>query len=229
MKNIFAAALIFLLSASCAFAGEYPDLGYCIGNNVRLRESPSTSSNILGNVNESSLLVLLDDKIINGKRWYKVEHPTKKGTAWIFGDYIESSTSYDKDKASYENLVKIISGWGVTAEKARTIFGRPKKSQKRKFFFDPANRNFTEEILEYSNFKLSYIEGRLSHIETTSEKFSFGEINIGDTTAEVLEILGEPDGKGKEGWSYEATPRDIILFEFRNGKVAYMTFDHYID
>ena len=226
-KFFFTCVLIFM--AHVALAAEYPDIGYCTGNNVRLRESPSTSSNILGNVNESAVLILLGHRQVNGQRWYKIEHPAKKGTAWIFGDYIESGGSYDKDKPSYETLVKIMSDYGLTPDKARAIFGKPRKTKKQKYFFDPANRNINEEILEYKDFNLQYIEGRLMHVDTTSQNFSFGEINIGDSTSEVLDILGEPDGKGNEGWSYEATPRDVILFEFRDGSVARMTFDHYID
>ncbi|MBR6900853.1 MAG: SH3 domain-containing protein, partial [Synergistaceae bacterium] len=187
-----------------------------------------TDSKILGKVNEGNMLVLLGEIKASGSKWYKIEHPTKKGIAWIFGKYIDTSRSYNTDTEAYRTLVQIIKDCGVTPEKARAILGKPKRTKKQKFFFDPAQQYFHEEVLEYSGFTLQYIEGRLRHVDAKNN-FSFGDIEIGDTTARVLEVLGEPDGKGNEGWSYEATPRDVLLFEFRGGEVVNMTFDNYID
>ncbi|MBQ6775230.1 MAG: SH3 domain-containing protein, partial [Synergistaceae bacterium] len=79
-RNIFILILVFV--AQSAFASGYPDYGFSTGNGVRLRESPSTDSKILGRVDESSMLVLLGEVKAGGKTWYKVEHPTKRGTAW---------------------------------------------------------------------------------------------------------------------------------------------------
>ncbi|MBQ7560135.1 MAG: SH3 domain-containing protein [Synergistaceae bacterium] len=220
--------IIFVFISSAAFAIDFPTLGFCTGDGVRLRERPDTDSKIQGKVNDGDMLVLLGEIKASGSKWYKIDHPTKKGTAWIFGKYIETNTSYKTDTEAYKTLVQIIKNCGVTADKARAILGRPKRTNRRKFFFDPAQREFHEEVLEYSGFTLQYIEGRLRHVDAKNN-FSFGDINIGDTTSEVLEVLGEPDGKGNEGWSYEATPRDVLLFEFRGGRVSNMTFDYYID
>lgn len=220
--------IFFVLIASAAFAIDFPEIGFCIGDGVRLRERPDTDSKILGKVNEGNMLVLLGEIKASGSKWYKIEHPTKKGIAWIFGKYIDTSRSYNTDTEAYRTLVQIIKSCGVTPEKARAILGKPKRAKKQKFFFDPAQQYFHEEVLEYSGFTLQYIEGRLRHVDAKNN-FSFGDIEIGDTTARVLEVLGEPDGKGNEGWSYEATPRDVLLFEFRGGEVVNMTFDNYID
>ncbi|MBR0094940.1 MAG: SH3 domain-containing protein [Synergistaceae bacterium] len=226
-RNIFILILVFV--AQSAFASGYPDYGFSTGNGVRLRESPSTDSKILGRVDESSMLVLLGEVKAGGKTWYKVEHPTKRGTAWIFGEYVDNYASFDTDTPAYKTLVQLFRDCGVTAEKARVLLGKPKRTSKRKFFFDPANQDFHEEVLEYPTFKLQYIEGRLRHVESSGEALSFGDVSVGDTTAQVLDVLGEPDGKGDEGWSYEVSPRDVLLFEFRGGRVAKMTFDNYID
>lgn len=221
--------IIFVFISSAAFAIDFPTLGFCTGDGVRLREGPDTDSKIQGKVNEGNMLVLLGEIKASGSKWYKIDHPTKKGTAWIFGKYIDTGTSYKTDTEAYKTLVQIIKDFGVTPEKARVLFGRPKHTNRSKYFFDPAQREISEEVLEYSGFTLQYIEGRLRHVDVSKDNFSFGDINIGDTTSDVLEVLGEPDGKGNEGWSYEATPRDVLLFEFRNGRVSNMTFDCYID
>ena len=74
LRNIF--VIVLILAAQSAFASSYPDLGFATGNGVRLRESPSTGSTILGRVDESSMLVLLGEAKAGGKTWYRIEHPT---------------------------------------------------------------------------------------------------------------------------------------------------------
>ncbi len=57
----------------------------------------------------------------------------------------------------------------------------------------------------------------------------FGEIRVGDEMAKVKEALGSPTSKGDEGWVYEISPVEQLLFEERDGKVYLMKWYEFLD
>ena len=145
--KVFALAVMVLMSfAECVFAGpEYPTLGRCTGDNVRLRESPTTKSRILGEVSEPQELVILGERKVNGQTWYNVDDPFDDREAWISGRYVRKDNN--ERTPAYVAAVKIRSAFGQTSRKTRAIFGRPQDIERETFFFDPAQRNYTREIL----------------------------------------------------------------------------------
>ena len=223
--------LAIALTAGAARGEDYPTLGLCTGNGVRLRSEPSTKdvSNITGRVNDFDQLILLGETSVDGETWYRVEHPTRRGAAWIFGKYVEPYRGDAAGTPAHDMAIQVRMAFGLTPEKARALLGKPKKETKRKFHFDPANADYLEVILEYPAFRLRYLQGRLRHVEVSGGKASFGEIRVGDRMEKVREALGVPSSEGNEGWSYEVTPIEELLFEERDGRVFRMTWDEFMD
>ena len=81
MRKILVSVLIVIALAGNAYASpEYPALGICTGDGVRLREAPGTSSRILGKINSSQQLVLLGELKVKGETWYRADNPFDDGT-----------------------------------------------------------------------------------------------------------------------------------------------------
>ena len=222
-----------LALAGCSFASpEYPALGYCTGSNVRLRESPSTKSRILGEVSDPQELVLLGERKVNGQVWYRVDDPFDDREAWISGRYV----SRNEDTVSPANVtaVKIRSVFGQTPRKTRAIFGRPQDIERTKFYFDPARKEYTREILTYPAFTASFTEGRLTRVEVRKKGYAFGEIEVGETMQIVLDTLGRPASDKRNEFVYEISPVEVLTFKSaddREGveRVKTMLWEVYLD
>ena len=232
-KKLFAAVLACLAVALIAApaAADYPTLGWCTGNSVRLRDTPGTGkeSKILGKVNDFDLLIVLGETSVKGETWYEVEHPRQKGTAWIFGKYVATDEGDAVGTPAYDMAVRIRMTFGQTPEKAKALLGKPKKETKDKFWFDPAAQNYTEAVLEYPDFKLRYVQDKLQRVEVAGGAMSFGDIRVGDGVESVRDVLGPPQEEGDEGLTYEVDPVEQLLFEERDGKVFKMTWVQYLD
>ena len=233
-KKFFAALLACLavaLLAAPAAAEDYPTLGWCTGNAVRLRDKPSTGkdSKIIGKVNDFDLLIVLGETSVDGDTWYEVEHPRQKGTAWIFGKYVATDEGDAVGTPAYDMAVRIRMTFGLTPERAKALLGKPGKESKRKFWFEPAAQDYTEVALEYPDFKLEYVQDRLRQVDVSGGMTPFGDIRVGDRMERVRDVLGPPQEEGDEGLSYEAGPVERLLFEERDGKVYKMTWEHYLD
>lgn len=225
------ACLAVALLAAPAAAEDYPTLGWCTGNAVRLRDEPSTGkdSKIIGKVNDVDLLIVLGETSVDGDTWYEVERPKQKGTAWIFGKYVATDEGDAVGTPAYNMAVRIRMTFGQTPEKAKALLGKPRKETKGKFWFEPGAQNLTRAILEYPDFKLEYVQDQLRHVNVSGGMTPFGDIRIGDRMERVRDVLGPPSEEGNEGWSYEVSPVERILFEERGGKVHMMTWDEYLD
>ena len=118
MKRILA-VLCVLLFCGTAYAAKYPEMGICTGEKVRLRESPSTKGKIIGLVKpDRNRFVVLDEVHSGGQKWYKIDHPTKKGTAYVAAEYVEITPVGNI-------FAEVRLTFGVYPEKTRAIFGRP--------------------------------------------------------------------------------------------------------
>lgn len=237
MKRSFFAALLACLAvalfipARAPAAEDYPTLGRCTGNSVRLRDEPSTGkdSKIIGKVNDYDLLIVLGKTSEKGETWYEVDHPRQRGAAWIFGKYVETDKGDAVGTPAYDMAVRIRMTFGLTTEKAKLLLGKPRKESKSKFWFEPAGQNLTRAILEYPDFKLEYVQDELHRVEVSGGMTPFGDIRVGDGMERVRDVLGPPQEEGDEGLSYEVSPIERLLFEERGGKVYRMTWRQYMD
>ncbi|MBQ7156112.1 MAG: SH3 domain-containing protein [Synergistaceae bacterium] len=232
MKRIAVlSALIVTALAGCVYASpEYPALGICTGDGVRLRESPGTSSKILGKVNAYQQLVLLGERRVKSDTWYRADNPFDDGEAWISGRYVEKR---DGD-AVFRTALAVRMNFGMTPKKARMIFGRPSETERTKFFFDPAQKNYTREILTYPGFTISFTEGKITRVEVTKKGYAFGEIEIGEAMQIVLDTLGKPASSKNSRFTYEISPVEVLTFEYKSDRdnvdrVTRMCWEEYLD
>lgn len=222
--------IMCMLMAGCAFANEnYPALGTCTGDAVRLREAPNTSSKILGKVNDSQPLVLLGERRVKSEIWYHIDNPLDDGEAWISGRYVEKNEEFSP---AFRTGVTIRLNFGTTPKKMRMIFGRPSDSEKGTFFFDPAQKNYTREILTYPGFTASFTEGRLTRVEVSKKGYSFGEIEVGTEIQTLLDTLGKPSVNKDNRYIYELSPIEELTFSGdgrKTDRVIRMVWEQYID
>ena len=125
--------LFIALIASASWAdrvpvlSEFPTLGRCNGNGVRLRADTDTKSTILGKLDDGDIVVVLDETLAHGDTWYEVDHPTKNGKAWVFGKYLEAvyEESYQANP-KHQLIMNVYLTFGMTPEKAIALSGKPK-------------------------------------------------------------------------------------------------------
>ena len=90
LKKILFVLAILILTFQSAFAVDFPAVGYCTGNSVRLRDNPGTEdTEILGRVDKGQRLILRDEVYIDSERWFEADNPFDEGTVWIFGKYVD--------------------------------------------------------------------------------------------------------------------------------------------
>ena len=220
----FLCVVLLLACSSAAWAVQFPYIGMCQGDGVRLREDPGDGE-IIGKLNRGDVFVVIDETFVDGQRWFEIDNPTAKGTAFISGRYVapEYAGNNNVDTAGCRMSAAIQMTFGITPEKARAIHGREK---------DLADGP-GEEVLDYDGFKLYYEDSaRLKRVEVESGSMPFGEIHIGDTQEKLLEVLGngirDPD-EYLEGWTCNTALGEEIFFEFGVGKnnetvIVFMTW-----
>ena len=224
MKKLFCATLIIFLICGTACAEKFPDLGECTGNGVRLREEPDTESEIVGQVNKNDSFVLLDANKINGGKWYLIDHPTKKGKAWIFGKYVRKYYELkDSDHTpAHVICMQVILDYGITPEKTRALHGKPLENLKDVY------GNFIG--LKYDGFEVNYQEeeGHISNVavgfeDDGSKTGNFGGIKIGDDIEKLRGIFGK-NLRVEDGFcASEAPSGEIMYFNIdENNKISSM-------
>ncbi len=118
MRKILAVLFVVLLCGT-AYAAKYPAMGVCTGKKVRLIESPSSKGKIIGLVQpDRNRFVVLGEVYADGLKWYLIDHPTKKGTAYVAAEYVEITPVGNV-------FAEVRLTFGVYPEKTRAIFGRP--------------------------------------------------------------------------------------------------------
>ena len=223
---------LFLLSG-CAFADQapsfraYPTWGICTGSYVRIREDTDTNSEILGRLNQDQRVIVLDETLAHGDTWYKIDHPTEVGTAWVFGKYIEAADEekYQEDPMR-QLLVKLNLTFGSTPEKARALFGKPTKQEREVIGSD---NDIVRLTLHWNGRVLEYLGDNLTSVSVSKGKTPFGDIRIGDGTGKLEEILGKPWEASDESWVYQAGEMDYITFTLKDGKIVDMSYQYYYD
>lgn len=234
MKMKIRALLLFLFIAGAVASHadplpeikSFPDLGSCTGNSVRLRSKPDTKSEILGKLNEFDRAIAINQRIINGKKWFQVEHPTASGTAWVYGDYLIPEL-YAMKPVFKRLLIKLNQDYGVTSEKARVIFGDEIKIKTEKF--SRPDVSYTKTFVSHKNFNLEYLNNNLTEVEVMSGDFPFGDIKIGDNAEKVIKILGEPDNRENSVFLYNVDDMTMFSFSIENGVITHMNYMFYYD
>ena len=169
----FLAVLCVLIFCTTAYAAKYPAMGVCNADRVRLRASPGTKGKFLGFVEpDKNRFVLLGEARADGMKWYKIDHPTKKGTAYIAADYVEVMPVGSE-------FAEVRLTCGNYPEKTIAIFGKPSYS--------------SEKFVSYSDsYSFWYDKNGLYQASIQKDKKkAIAGIHVGDK-AEKLSPLGIP-------------------------------------
>ena len=195
---------------------EYPTLGECTGDNVRIRSEPNTNSEIVGRLNEyDKIIVLREVKAKNGV-WYEVDNPTGEGEAYVFGKYLLPAYKQEFQRSKGAKLLTDIRlTYGSTPEKMLALSAKPQTLTRKKHDTD-----FPVVIGDWGDYRSYYwdnYEGRtgyLKSLEVKSGNKSFGSLHIGDSTSKLRRELGDPENESETLWEYE-----IYLYGYHEGYV----------
>ena len=204
MKKLLAVLCVMVLCGS-ASALQFPELGVCHGEGVRLRERPGTNGKIIGRADVGTRFVILDSAEAGGQLWYKVDHPTKRGSAYILGKYVNGWYNAG-DTPVGDDFAEVRLTFGITPEKTRLLLGKPQSERAEDEFED----------LTYAGCDISYEEGYLSYVHVHKRGYKMAGFQVGDK-AEKLESLGLPKDYG-EGFTYLSDSGEEIFFQFGPGK-----------
>ena len=213
--------LVCLLTfCGTAWAEKFPDLGECKGNSVRLREKPDEKSEIIGKVNKGDTFVLLDVKKVNNQKWYLIDHPTKIGSAWIFGKYVKKYYSLKDSEHTPAHVIamQLRLDYGITPEKTRALHGKPLEVI-RDAYGNFIGLKYEGYSLQYSyeNEFLSNVEVGIEDDEDASEK-NFGPIKIGDDTKKLREVFGKNIRDEENFWCCDLPSGEVIYFNVGEDK-----------
>ena len=173
MRKILALLCVVLFCGS-AYAAKYPEMGICTGEKVRLIESPSSKGKIIGLVKpDRNRFVVLGEVHSGGQKWYMIDHPTKRGTAYVAAEYVEITPVGNV-------FAEVRLTFGVYPEKTRAIFGRPLG-------------NGSQHLGERERYNFWYDENGIWSVSVmhTDEKAIAG-IRISDNARKLL-TLGMPE------------------------------------
>lgn len=217
MKNkIFLAFLLFVTTVSSAWGlpdgsrgearifVEYPTLGECTGDSVRIRSEANTKSKILGALNEYDKIIVLD-KVKSGKDvWYEVEPPAGDESAYVFGKYLAPAYRQEfQQSGAAKILTDIRLTYGSTPEKMSILSSKKPKLTNRK-----SEIGFPVTIADWGDYRAFYFDsyeerpGYLKSLEIKRGRRSFGNIYIGDNVSKLREELGEPENESENLWEY---------------------------
>ena len=233
ISRFLLASLIAVLFSSVAYADRiplpvnFPTLGQCTGNSVRLREDPNTDSEILGKLNMNDSVVVLDKFITDGETWYEVDHPTEPGSAFVFGKYIEATFAENyQDNPLHKLIMNLYLTFGITPEKALKLAGKPKSREDETI---GGSDGFERVRMEFNDFRLEYVADFLMGVSVDKGKKSFGAIKIGDSAEKVINTFGTPTDDSPNNLMYQESEMVYINFELQNRKVSHMHYQVYYD
>ena len=231
MKRIIILAVVISLTlAGYAYGSiDYPTLGTCTGSNVRLRDNPGTDSQIVGKANESDKFIVIGERRVKGDMWYALDHPTEQGTVWISGRYLDLNDEGNFKTSAFRISMQIRLNYGLRPEKARSLFGKPERSKRERYFFDPAQKVFTEEILAYDGFTLRYVEGILREVNVTRKGHPFGELAVGKMRQLIIDNFGKPADENTDTLIYDVSPVETFTFKCKDDEIVSMTWEEALD
>lgn len=219
MKKLVCSLVILLGLSAVSFGAEYPEIGVCMRDNVRLREDPGTDGKIIGRADIGTQFVILDEIYSDGQKWYEIDNPTQEGNAFIIAKYVNYGWYRGNDGAinTGKDFAEVRITFGITPEKTRALLG--------------SNPKVHDETLEYPGINLSYDEGYLSTVELTKKGYAIAGMEVGDPITKLIE-MGMPESYikdleearnakdddepvgGPEGWTYESASGESIFFQF---------------
>ena len=182
-KKISLAVLLCVIAASYAFGEarifvEYPTLGECTGNNVRIRSNPNTNARIIGKLDEYDKIIVL--RKVNAKNgvWYEVDNPTGEGEAYVFGKYLAPAyrQEYQRSKGA-KILTDMRITYGPTPEKMSALSGRSGRITRR-----DSETGFPFVVGDWGDYRALYwdtVEERMGYLKSLEVKRgnkSFGNI-----------------------------------------------------
>lgn len=220
-RKIFLAVLMCVISASLACGEskifvEYPTLGECTADRVRIRTSPDTNAEIIGKLNEYDQIIVLREVKAKGSTWYEVDNPKGDGEAYVSGKYLTPAYRQEFQRSPGAKLLTDIRlTYGATPEKMSALSGGNAKLSRI-----DSNTGFPFVVADFGDYRALYwdnFEGRtgyLKSLEIKSGNKPFGNIRIGDSTDKLRRELGDPVNKSGSLWEYE-----IYLYGYHEGYV----------
>ncbi len=229
MKKIVV-MLCVLLFCTSAFGAEYPELGVCTGDNVRLREDPGTDGKIIGRADTGTRFVILSEAYVDGQKWYEIDNPKDKGHAFIIARYVNYGWYHGNNGVipTGKDFVEVRLAFGIYQEKARTLLGEGKKDEFGNLVYSGCTLRYDDEAVP-----------TIHQAEITKRGYAIAGVQVGDNMRKLLQ-LGMPedylndfieiqkgnaintddDGvvDGPEGWTYESASGESIFFQFGVGQ-----------
>ena len=221
MRKILAVLWLMVLCAS-AWAMNFPELGVCVGDNVRLRDSPNTKSRVIGRADAGTRFVILSETRSGGKKWYRIDHPTKKGSAYIAAEFVNGWYNEGKIPVG-KDFADIRLNFGMTPEKTKLLLGKPTEENAQDEF----------EYLTYRGCDVHFEEQYLSYVHVHKRGYEIAGCQVGDNASKLV-VFGMPENElpdltdekyknwdaeedgpiGPEGWTYESASGEAIFFGF---------------
>ena len=201
--------VVLWLAALCgsSWAMQYPELGVCTGDNVRLREDPGTEGKVIGRADVGTQFIVLDEVYIDGQKWYEIDLPTKEGTAFIIARYVNGWYN-NGDIPVGEVCAEVRLKFGITPEKTRALFGKPESAQ--------GQDEFTR--YKYPGLDIHFESGTLSYVEIRRRGYPLHGFEVGDDAGKLTSLGMPDDAIDAEGWTYESATGEQIFFSFGGGR-----------
>ncbi|MBQ7215982.1 MAG: SH3 domain-containing protein [Synergistaceae bacterium] len=201
--------LVWILAVfGTAQAMNFPELGVCIGENVRIRASAGTTGKVIDRADAGTQFIILGETRANGKKWYRIDLPKKKGSAYIAAEFVNGWYNEGKTPVGRE-FAEVRLKFGITSEKTRLLLGRPIEQKAQDEF----------EYLTYQGCDVHFEEQHLSYVHVRKRGYEIAGCQVGDNAVK-LAVFGMPesDPEEKEGWMYESASGEEIFFQFGPGK-----------
>ena len=222
MKRAVIALVILLALCGASLGMSFPEIGVCNGDGVRLRAKPGTKGKVIGRVDAGTQFVVLGESLSGGQKWYRIDHPTQEGTAYISAQYVNGYYNAG-ELAAGETLAGVRLTLGITPEKTRVLLGKPLKSE--------------SGYMEYDGCNLWYEDGYLRRAEVYKRGYRLGDFQVGDSLRKLMP-LGLDEGYTKnpegddyemldvlEGWTYSNETNEEIFFQFDGkGHIGFMSW-----
>ena len=227
-KSIAVLVLALLVMSFCGAvqAMQYPELGVCTGENVRIRASAGTKGKVIDRADAGTQFIILGETRANGKKWYRIDLPKKKGSAYIAAEFVNGYYNGGKHPVGRE-FAEIRLNLGITPEKTRLLLGRPSEESRELVLNKPVWK------MTYPGCDLIYDEGYLMYVHIQKRGYEVAGCQVGDK-ANKLVVFGMPEDEvpdlrdekydnwdaeedgpiGPEGWTYESASGEEIFFGF---------------
>lgn len=180
----------------------------------------------------SEYFSLLNRRVVDGSLWYELDHPSRNGTAWIFGEYVDISHLEDVEFTAARHMAEqIFVTFGRNLAKARILFGEPLKIVRKMVYVEGAGEELPDVTFIYSTHTARYVDGNLMAVTVKQGGLPFGSLRVGDLAVKVRDVLGEPDSLEEEKWSYNQGmgPVEEIWFTVRNDRIFAMEYMTWFD